>query len=670
MDKLTHSLSNKISSVAKDTDDKVFRLEDHLKNSLSSKSEALQTSIDKVETDRKQQSRAIQEKLDTEVSSLKSKVSSLEQQQNERLQDLDSKVNRIQADAVIHTEAVFTKLSKKIESEISTLTESISDLEDNQNKKMEMVSTELTDSLGVCMDKIEELERIEKENISNLQGIIDSTRNEILETVEETRKTTADEFNNKLNDVASKSYEQLQILHDTVAKIIADAAKSEKDVSEQFTEIGSQLDQLEKSTSDNLLSTCEKLKQELIQLQTSHKSSTDSKISETASELNKKVFAAMESLSDLAQQQFDLSKLHETLQDKQQVDWENLSHEMRTIRNNQRESFDVLNKRIGNDVQLQAKEFLRMHEDLRYDCVQTACKVEVLEKQMLQLEESVMENFSASQARDRAISEQYQSPQKDNNRDDLNLGNKVDDFGTSELISLSPWILGSATKEPAKGYRTELAKATSKQQDVKVAHIESELSKIKSQLTSLSMHVESNKENIDQLTSSIGQVKVDNVSNLESVTQNLIRPFAKRVETVESTTAKRNESAAKEALKTAQAISSLQNSLNDLSSSQLKISNSTNGLSAAEKESVLATANKISSIEKQVAELINSAVVFNSIEQKVDSLHAEVRKIPFLEGHIQDLLESTNVIDDIYQKLQSLKPPEVSESEGSKVIEI
>eukprot|EP01035_Chromulina_nebulosa_P023291 gene23291-30186_t len=673
MERVAVSLTSKLTTHEKDLNDRVSNLKDELSSMLSEQSQSTQSSIENLQTAHELSHRNVMEQVDTSVSELSVKVRALVHQSEETEKDvidLYSKSDSMHTELNSNIESAVMEVLAKVDNDIKGLADTVSEVERELIYRADGIVSTFSSSMTACNDKVGDISN----SLNSYHAEISGIEAALTSKIESGLQNSSIQMEERLHDITAKSAEELQSLRDNISSIETDTTRAQREASDAIEackdELSAKINEIAETCFGVLRTTNETILQDVGQQISTHKAGTDLKISEVANDLNKKLFATAESLSDLAQQQYDLSKLHETLQERQQADWENILNELRTVRNHQREGLEIISKRVSSDLTLQSKEFHRLHEDLRYDSVQTACKVEVLEKQVLQLEESALDNANSMQNKEQLPHQQQllQSPVQD--RDDgLNLARFEHDFSTSDLITLSPWILGGKDTAPSsKGnnYNSSnnsnkgevvAAKSTAKPQDTKLAIIESEISKLKSQLTVMTMHVDSNKENIAQLTSSISQSKIDNTSNLEHATQTLIRPVAKKIDSLEASMLKSNDSLSQEALRTSQAISSLQQSLNELSSAQVKISNNSNGLSATEKEAVLASNAKLQSIENQVAELINSAVVFNAIEQKVDGLSSEVGKIRFLEQHIEALYESTAVIEDIYQKIQSLKPP-------------
>ena len=672
MERVTVSLASKFSTHQKEMDGKVVTLKDDLNNMLSEQSQATQSSIENLRAAHELSHRNVVEQVDASVSELTAKVRALAHQSEETEKDvidLYSKADSIHTELTSNIESAVMEVLAKVDNDLKGLADTVSEVEREQINRAEGIVSTFSSSMNTYSDKVVDISN----SLSSYHAQMSEIEAALSSKLESGLQSSSIQTEERLRDVTTKSAEDIQSLRDNISSITVDTARAQREVSDAIEtckdELSVKINEIAETCFGALRTTSETIVQDVGQQISSLKAGTDLKISDMANDLNKKLFSTAESLSE---QQFDLSKLHETLQERQQSDWENIVNELRTVRNHQREGLEIISKRVNSDLALQSKEFHRLHEDLRYDSVQTACKVEVLEKQVLQLEESALDSANNMHSKEQQQQHQQllQSPVHD--RDDgLNLARFEHDFSSSDLITLSPWILGGKETVPSsKGNNNNYnssnnsnkgevvtAKSTAKPHDAKLAVIESEISKLKSQMTVMTMHVDSNKENIAQLMNSISQSKIDNASNLEHATQTLIRPVAKKVDVLEASMLKSNDSLAQEALRTSQAIASLQHSLNELSSAQLKISNNSNGLSASEKDVVLATNAKLQSIENQVMELINSAVVFNSIEQKVDGLFSEVSKIRFLEQHIEALYETTAVIEDIYQKIQSLKPP-------------
>jgi chromosome segregation ATPase len=224
------------------------------------------------------------------------------------------------------------------------------------------------------------------------------------------------------------------------------------------------------------------------------------------------------------------------------------------------------------------------------------------------------------------------------------------EFNSSELITLSPWILAGVAKEGPS--RAAPSTSVPRQTDTKMAHIEGEVSKLRSQVTGLLNLEESNKDTITQLSVSLSQMKIESASSLEMVTQTMLRPVVKRLDSLEAASNKNHESNAQEVSKLSQSLSALQKLVGDLSAAQSKLADSHVGLTASEKESVLAVRGKLVTVELQVAELVRSTVVFNSIEKRVNEVEKEVGKIRYLEHHIQELYAA---IASLEEKLE--RPP-------------
>ena len=675
VDRISASFDSKLSAHVKEVDDKILHMKDNFSSILAEQSKAMQSSIEDLQITHEGSHQNVMEQIDSSVSELSAKVRALEHQSDESEKDvidLQSKVDSMYTELTSRVESTATDILARVEKDRSDVEGTIIDMKVGHINKFEEISSSFTSSISACSDKVVEISN----SLSNHHAEMSKIKAELISTIESGLLKASIQTEEKLRDIVAKSTEELQSVNDCISNIVAESTKSRREISDAFLEhkdeLSTKINEIAETCFSALKTTSEAISQDVGQQMSSHKVGIDTKISDMANDMNKKLFSTAESLSDLAQQQYDLSKLHETLQERQQSDWENILNELRTARNHQREGLEIISKRVSSDLALQSKEFHRLHEDLRYDSVQTACKVEVLEKQVLQLEESALDHASSIRTKEQH-QELLQSPVHDR-ESESNFARFEHDFA-SELITLSPWILGGTNKDTAaskgnysnhnNGSKGEVvaAKSTAKSPDSKLALIESEISKLKSQLSVMTMHMDSNKENIVELTNIVSQSKIDNASTLEHATQTLIRPVAKKVDLLEASFLKSNESLAQDSLRTSQAITSVQHSLNELSSAQVKISSNSNGLSASEKDAVLTTNAKIQSIENQVAELINSAVVFNTIEQKVDGLYSEVNKIRFLEQHIQDLYESTGVIEDIYQKIQSLKPPESNDEQ-------